>query len=333
VRSPDIQQQHRRSPFIAACFVTISALIAAPTATRAEAVPSTVQSVALDQATIRKAIGGIAVELREGYVFPDKGVQAADALEKALGANAYAGVTDPARFALQLTEQLRAITKDSHMRVIFGSPFRNHPPPATPQDAGFEVKRLDGKIGYIHLARFVPPEVFNPAADDAIRNLSDTAALIIDMRDNGGGHPASVAYLVSFFLDPGVHVHINDLIWRNRGTSTFRTESFWSSPTPVSYLGKPVYVLVGPQTYSAGEEFAYDLQALKRATVVGEKTRGGANPGGLNELGFNLFVVVPTGRAENPITRGNWGGVGVRPDVQATLKVSQETAVALAMRR
>lgn len=296
----------------------------------ADVAPDTTQSVLLDQTTIRNVIDGIAVKLREDYVFPDKGVQAAGALEKALAENAYAGVSDPSKFAAQLTEQLRAITEDSHMRVIFGSPFRNQPPPATPQDAGFEVKRLDGNIGYIHLARFVPPDVFNPAADDAMRSLSDTAALIIDMRDNGGGHPASVAYLASFFLDPGKRVHINNLIWRNRGTSTFRTESFWSSPTPVSYLDKPVYVLVGPKTYSAGEEFAYDLQVLKRVTVVGEKTRGGANPGGLNDLGSDLFVVVPTGRAENPITRSNWGGVGVRPDIQAAPDATQETAVAMA---
>lgn len=321
---------HYRSQFLAACFATVSALTVVPTATKAEVAPGNVQSVLLDQSTIKTVIDGIAVKLREDYVFPDKGVQAADALEKALAKNAYAGITDPSKFATQLTEQLRAITKDSHMRVIYGSPFRNQPPPSVPQGAGFEVKRLDGNIGYIHLARFVPPEVFNPAADDAMRKLSDTTSLIIDMRDNGGGHPASVAYLASFFLDPGKRVHINDLIWRNRGTSTFRTESFWSSPTPVRYLDKPVYVLVGPKTYSAGEEFAYDLQVLKRATIVGEKTRGGANPGGLNDLGSDLFVVVPTGRAENPITRGNWGGVGVRPDVQAALKVTEETAVALA---
>lgn len=320
---------HRKTPFLVACLAAASALIAVPSATRA-GVPDTTQSALLDQETVGKVIEGITVKLREDYVFPDRGAQAADALEKALAENAYAGITDPSKFAEHLTEQLRAITKDSHMRVIFGSPFRNQSPSSAPQDAGFEVKRLDGNIGYIHLARFVPPEVFNPAADDAMRKLSDTAALIIDMRDNGGGHPASVAYLASFFLDPGKRVHINDLIWRNRGTSTFRTESFWSSPTPVSYFGKPVYVLVGPKTYSAGEEFAYDLQVLKRVTVVGEQTRGGANPGGLNDLGSDLFVVVPTGRAENPITRGNWGGVGVRPDVQAMPEATQETAIALA---
>jgi len=304
-------------------------LMAAPSTLRADTTASIAPIEPLTQATVGKTINGIVVELREGYVFADKGAQAADALEKSLKEGAYVGMTDPGRFAQQVSGQLRAITKDAHMRVIFGSPFGNQPPRSTPQKAGFEVKRLDGNIGYIHLARFVPPDIFMPAADDAMRKLSDTAALIIDMRDNGGGHPASVAYLVSFFLDPGKRVHINDLIWRNRGTSTFRTESFWSSPTPTRYLGKPVHVLVGPKTYSAGEEFAYDLQVLKRVTVVGEKTRGGANPGGLIDLGSDFFVVVPTGRSKNPITHANWEGAGVLPDVHAAPEVAESTAIAL----
>jgi len=308
----------------------ITTLTAIPSATRAESSPGQGHAKQLDRATIETLIGKITVQLREGYVFPDKGALAADALEAAYANNSYADVTDPANFALRLTEQLREITNDSHIRVIFGSPFSNQPSPSAPKDAGFEVKRLNGNIGYIHLSRFAPPEVFNPAADDAIAELTDTAALIIDMRDNGGGHPASVAYLISFLLDPAQRVHINDLIWRNRGTTTFRTESFWSSPTPKTYLGKPVYVLVGPKTYSAGEEFAYDLQVLKRATVVGETTRGGANPGGLNELGSDLYVVVPPGRAQNPITQGNWGGTGVHPDIRSSSDEAQNTALALA---
>lgn len=316
--------------FVRCAFSAISiSLTVAPSTIKADTLPSTAQIEPLTQATISKTIAGIIVELREGYVFADKGAQAADALEKSLAENAYVGVTDPNRFAQQISDQLRAITKDGHMRLIFGSPFSSQPPPSTPQNAGFEVKRLEGNIGYIHLARFVPPDIFNPAADDAMRKLSDTTALIVDMRDNGGGHPASVAYLVSFFLDSGQRVHINDLIWRNRGTSTFRTESFWSSPTPVRYLGKPVYVLVGPKTYSAGEEFAYDLQVLNRATVVGEKTRGGANPGGLVDLGSNFFAVVPTGRAENPTTRTNWQGVGVLPNVKAAPEVAESIAIAM----
>ncbi|MBB4000672.1 S41 family peptidase [Aureimonas pseudogalii] len=323
---------HRRSALPATLLVVLSALVALPSTARATAPAESSEPAPLDRAVVGTAIEGIARELREAYVFPDVGNQAADAIEGDLAAGAYAKASDPAEFALQLTERLQGLTNDSHVRVIHGDPFANRPKSSAPQGAGFEVKRLDGDVGYLHLASFVPPEAFKPAADAAMRGLSDTAALIIDMRDNGGGHPASVAYLASFFLDPSRRVHINDLIWRNRGTTSFRTEAFWSSPTPVSYLGKPVYVLVGPKTYSAGEEFAYDLQMLKRATIVGETTRGGANPGGLNELGSDFFVVVPTGRAENPITGGNWGGVGVRPDVSAASDVTREAALALAKR-
>ena len=281
---------------------------------------------------MRQVVDSIAAELREGYIFPEQGRHAADAIQHDFEANTYGMVSDPAKFALQLTERLRSLTSDSHVRVIHGDPFASRPRPSEPQGAGFEVKRLDGNVGYIHLASFIPPEAFKPAADVAMRKVVDTAALIIDMRENGGGHPASVAYLASFFLDPSQRVHINDLIWRNRGTMTFRTESFWNSSTPVGYLENPVYVLVGPKTYSAGEEFAYDLQALKRAIIVGETTRGGANPGGLNALSSNFFGVVPTGRAKNPITGGNWGGVGVRPDVSSTRNATQEAALALAKR-
>ena len=308
---------------------TIAALMAAPSTVKAATTPATMQIEPLTQATVGKTINGIVAELRQGYVFPDKGAYAANELEKSLKESAYAGVTNPVQFSQQVTDQLRKITEDSHMRVIFGSPFGNQPPPAVPQGAGFEVKRLDGNIGLIRLARFAPPDVFNPAADEAMRRLSDTKALIIDMQANGGGHPAAVAYLVSYFVDSDVPIHINSLVWRNRGTDTFRSETFWSSPTPLRYL-KPVYVLVGPNTYSAGEEFAYDLQVLKRATVVGTKTRGGANPGGLTDLGSNFFVVVPTGRAVNPITHTNWEGVGVLPDIQVAPEVAESTAMALA---
>jgi C-terminal processing protease CtpA/Prc len=195
------------------------------------------------------------------------------------------------------------------------------------------VKRLEGNIGYLRLARFVPPDVFNPAADKAMRSLADTTVLIVDMRGNGGGHPASVAYLASFFFDPKRPVQMSSLVWRNRGTTTFRTEAFRTSPTSVQYTDKPVYILVDQKTYSAAEAFAYDLQVLKRATIVGTKTRGGANAGGLKDLGSDLFVVVPIGRAENPVSHSNWDGTGVLPDVQATPEVAESTAITLALRK
>ena len=284
----------------------------------------------LEPATVRAAVASIAVELREAYVFPAKGNEAADLLERGLVEGAYDGLTDPEALARRLTADLQGVTGDSHMRVISGSPFRQPAPSPGSEDAGFEVARLAGNVGYTALSRFVPPDVFGAAADEAMRRVADARALVIDIRGNGGGHPASVAYLASFFLDPGPPRPVDGIVWRNRGTATFRREEFLTKPTPVHYLGRPVYVLVGPRTYSAGEAFAYDLQALKRATVVGSRTHGGAHPGGLHEIGPDLFVVVPTGRAENPVTRGNWQGVGVTPDIQVDADRALDTALALA---
>jgi hypothetical protein len=313
--------------FAAICaFSTISSPVHAAVATGESA-----SATLLDRATMRQAIGKIAVELREGYVFPDKGKDAAAFIEKSLAANAYDGLTDPEKFAERLTADLRSVTDDSHMRVVSGSPFNNQPPPNA--DAGFETKMLAGNIGYIHLSKFVPPELFKSAANDAMRRVLASRSLIIDLRDNGGGHPASVAYLAGFFVDPKKAVNTDDIIWRNRGAQTFKVEKFWTSSTPVSYLNKPVYVLVGPKTYSASEAFAYDMKVMKLATIVGAHTRGGAHPGGLAEIGPDLFVVVPSGRAENPITQSNWQGVGVLPDVTVSAEEAQSTAVELASRQ
>ncbi|WP_457798625.1 S41 family peptidase [Methylocystis sp. S23] len=292
------------------------------------------QAPSFDKVAINQAVEKIAAELRGAYVFPEKGSQAAEAIEKTLAAKAYDGVADAGQFAQRITADLQSLTGDDHIRVFngFPSPAQAAPPPAN--NAGFErVDRLRGNIGYIRFSRFVPPEIFRDAADNAMRLVASTDALILDIRGNRGGHPASVAYLSSFFLDPARSIHVHSLVVRIRGTSDYRTEEFWSSSTPTHYLDKPVYVLVGPETFSAGEAFAYNLKTLKRVAIVGVRTKGGAvgNPGGLTPIGSNLFINVSSARAENPVTKSNWAGVGVQPDVQAAPDAALDTAMKLAL--
>ena len=157
--------------------------------------------------------------------------------------------------------------------------------------------------------------------------LQKTRALIVDVRRNGGGSPESVSYLVSYFLRSAEPVHINTFINRNPGTETFRSQDFFSETTPFSYAGKPVYVLTSVRTFSGGEEFAYDMQVMDLAELVGETTGGGANPGGTVRLAAGLTMFIPGGRARNPITGTNWEGVGVIPDVA----VSSENALKVAL--
>jgi len=290
-----------------------------------------------DRLAIRRTGSEIAAGFRSAYIYPDKGDRAATALEQALAAKTYDDLVDRDEFIRRITADLRSFTNDQHIFVV-----RNLRPPgqaASPQpnDAGFErVERLEGNIGYIRLIRFAPPEIFHDVANNAMRLVADTNALIFDIRGNRGGHPRSVAYLSSFLLDPARSIHLASAVWRNKGTLNFRTEEFWTSQTPGHYLDKPVYILVGPETFSAGEGFAYHLQALRRATIIGAKTKGGAHatePDAVVAIEPDLFLVAPNGRTENPVTKSNWDGVGVRPDVEVPPEAALDAAMQLALAR
>ena len=192
--------------------------------------------------------------------------------------------------------------------------------------------RLRGNLGYLRVDAFEPPAKSSEPMDRAMGLLSSTDGLIIDLRWNSGGSAAAVAYLCSFFFAPGAPVHLNDLVRRKPSTNDFTVESYWTKPVPVSYLGKPVYVLTSARTISGGEEFAYDLQTQGRAVLVGERTKGGANPGRIVRLGDRFAMFIPNGRARNPITKANWEGVGVRPDKATSSADSLAVAARLALR-
>jgi len=204
-------------------------------------------------------------------------------------------------------------------------------PPPHSRGGFIRVDRLKGNIGYVALSGFPPPGLFKDAADAAIQAVAGTDALIIDMRKNGGGSPEAVAYFCSFFFDPARPTHLNDLIWRDRGTETFRTDSFSTVPVPTHYLGKPVILITSHFTFSGGEEFTNDLKTQKRALIVGETTGGGANPGGAQPVGAGLLLFVPGGRAVNPITKTSWEGVGIAPDVAAAPEAAFATAYKAAL--
>ncbi|MDP3737059.1 MAG: S41 family peptidase [Hyphomonadaceae bacterium] len=298
-------------------------------------VPAAHAQATLDDATRSAVVAKAADALRNRYIFPDVGEKAAAKLEASLAAGAYKDLAQPGAFAEQLTKDLYEVAKDKHMRVSAPGP---RPAPAgasapqpPPKSEGGVVRadRLAGDIGYIEISGFPPPGGFKPPVDKAMAQLADTKALIVDIRRNGGGSPDSVAYLVSFFLDGAKPpMLINDFVNRKPNTTEFTTRQSFSVTTPTSYLGKPVYVLTSPRTFSGGEEFAYDMQAFKLGTLIGETTGGGANPGGVMPIGSQLGIFMPNGRPVNPVTKTNWEGIGVIPDiptpVEDALKVALE---------
>jgi hypothetical protein len=284
-----------------------------------------------DKAAKQVTVDQIGAMLTDRYIFPDRAAQAKAKIDAALAAGDYDSIDDPRVFAQRLTTDLQSVTHDKHMRVTpMGGPQPVGPPQQAPPptNGGFaRVDILKGNIGYIRLLGFPGPKAFNPAADQAMRDLAGTDALIIDMRDNGGGSAESDSYFGSFFFDPAKPVSLNSIVNRTPSTNTFTTIEFRTKPVASPYVNKPVYILTSSRTFSGGEAFVYDLQVQKRVSIYGETTGGGANPGGVFPVGGRFGIFVPMGRAENPATKTNWEGVGVVPDHPMDAKLAFQAAL------
>lgn len=286
----------------------------------------------------RKAVvATLAKELQARYVFPEVAAKTVQALGAKVAAGGYDTATSTTAFAAALGKDLRDQARDLHLRVVMapdlkGAEEDDRAPSAAEvqqarqemREAGYgiqKLERLPGNVGYLELRGFGPTYAVAPAYDAALTLLSGSKAIILDLRRNGGGEPESVAYLLSHFFPEGDIRHLNDIYTRPDD----RTQQYWTSAVSVHYDG-PVYVLTSPRTFSGGEECAYDFQTQKRATLVGETTGGGANPGGLVPLGSGLAAFIPTGKAINPVTKTNWEHVGVKPDIAVPAADALKTA-------
>ena len=304
----------RRHPFIAFLAPLVLALVVVLAVRIADA--------PLDTAARRDIVAQLGDALRDRYVFPETGERAAVLIARASAAGEYDGLTDRHAFAGRLSADVRAIAQDKHLDIVSSGswlPPRSPPPPdgppPPPRGELTRAERLSGGIGYIEVTSFPPLDEFKPVLDHAMAALKGSRTLVVDVRRTGGGSPESVAYFVSYLVQPGRH--LSDIISRTPKTKDFTRETFSSVPTPISFAGVPVYVLTSKNTFSGGEDFAYTAQALKRATIIGEVTGGGANPAGPVKLGHGLIAIIPFGRSENPVTKTNWEGRGVQPDVAA----------------
>jgi Periplasmic protease len=189
-----------------------------------------------------------------------------------------------------------------------------------------KVERMPDNVGYVKFDGFMDVDVCAQTVAAAMTFVAGTKALIIDLRQNGGGSPAMVALVSSYLFDH--RTHLND-IWTRR---TGATEEFWTRDTVAGrrFGGtKPVYVLTSARTFSGGEEFVNDLKVLRRATIVGETTGGGAHPVRGRRVDEHFMMGVPYARAVNPVTHTNWEGVGVTPDVKVPAAAALDTAVKL----
>jgi hypothetical protein len=284
----------------------------------------------MQQADITAITRELAGLVAERYVFPSLGADLSRLLEDRLADGRDTLVPDEESLAAALTQELQSLNGDKHLRLL-------HSPSELPErdDEAAELaamaawaertaggiaraERLDGNLGYLDLQPVLfPPSIAGEAVAAAMTLIAPADALLIDVRQCLGGAPDMVAMLCTYLFD-AEPVHLIDLISRPAADGTAEVRQSWTMPfAPGRRFGpdKPVFVLTSGTTFSGGEELAYDLQQLGRATVVGERTRGGAHPVERFRIRPHLQATIPVARALSPASGGNWEGTGVLPDV------------------
>jgi len=271
------------------------------------------------------------------YVLAEKAGAYSREFRKKYRAGAYAAITDAKEFADKITADLQAITRDKHMslRRIEASDIGekavgalHHPVRLQrlriKENTGFQkLEWINGHIGYLDLRRFWAIETARDMIMAAMKFMENADAIIIDVRENGGG---SGTHLSSFFLP--YPTQLTGWYYREQNY----TEEFWTTDEMEGkpLVDVPLFLLIGKNTFSAAEIFAYDLQAMKRAVLIGEPTKGGAHSIDLFKIDDQFEINISTSRAVNPVTGANWEGTGVIPDVPVAPEKALATAIELA---
>jgi hypothetical protein len=297
------------------------------------------ENIQLDPAHRKMVIEDLIANLNQFYVYPTRAQEMANSLLAHEKKGDYNAITDGEMFASRVTTDLIDVSHDKHLRVFY-YPYKlaADPAPLTfdqlteyrkdmARDCGFrKVEILPNNIGYLKLDFFADPMACGKTAASAIYFLSNTDAVIFDLRDNSGGDPSMVAMMCTYLFDQPTH--LSDFYDR-QGKQTNDVWTLRYVPG-VRLAHKPAYVLTSGRTFSGGEQFAYDLRNLKRVTIVGETTAGGAHPVGPHRAGDHFVIFVPNSFSISPVTGTDWEAKGVTPDVSVKAEDALDAAEKLA---
>jgi hypothetical protein len=304
---------------------------------RRATIPAVAEEVNLDAAERRRVLDQAIVNLRQYYFDREVARKTGHALlahEKSGDDNA---VTEGGAFADLLTKQMRYASHDMHLVMEYSRErLPDRPTEQTSEslaryrkameqeNCGFKkVEILPHNIGYLKLSLFPDTAVCQSTATTAMASLNHADAIIFDLRDNTGGLENMVALIASYLFDHPEYMY---------SPRESPTERSWTrSPVEGNRLAdKPVYVLTSASTWSGAEQFSYDLKMLKRATLVGETTRGGAHAGVFHRIDDHFGMGIPEVKPINPFGRADWEGTGVEPDVRVKAADALEIAEKLA---
>ena len=285
----------------------------------------------LDAAAKQAVIDEVASLLNANYIFPETARKMEGALRDRLKTGDLAQLSKAEQFGQAVSRILSEVSRDGHIGFAYDPAQAENMRRlqsrseeevrvvrermlsfARRDNFGFrKVEILPGNVGYLDFRSFSDPETAGPTAIAALNFLAYCDAIIVDLRQNGGGAPAQIQLISSyFFADP---VHLNDIYTR----ATDSTENYWTLPyvPGAKAAGADLYILTSARTFSGAEEFSYNMKNLKRGTIIGETTGGGAHPTRTMIVQKDFVLRVPFARAINPYSKTNWEGTGVTPDI------------------
>jgi len=307
------------------------------------------QVQAVDAAQKQAIVDEISSLLNKDYIFPETAKKVEGTLRAKLASGDFDKMTDAASFARAVSSVILEVSKDRHTGFAYNPAMaedlrrlagqsederlkvrERQLEQARRDNFGFrKVEQLPGNIGYLDFREFASPDQAGPTAIAAMNFLAYCDAVIVDLRQNGGGDPAQIQLISSyFFAEP---VHLNDLYFR----AANKTENYWTLPYvpgPKS-VNADLYILTSARTFSGAEEFTYNMKNLKRATVIGETTGGGAHPTQPMIVQKDFILRVPFARAINPYSKTNWEGTGVAPDIAVPAAEAFNRAYAMAVEK
>lgn len=277
----------------------------------------------------RAAVDSVRQALLTYYVFPDTAISMAAYLEARRNAGAFDTLSNPNALAGAITRELRHAHNDPHLRIVYDPEEAARAVDTTHREARDAVARdrkenfyfrqsriLPGNIGYLEFRQFADTSAeARKTVQAAMRFVANADALIIDLRDNRGGSGAMAGEIGSYFVKERVH-------WTdgyNRLTNKW-TEGWTENRPEITggiYLGMPITVLTSSWTFSAAEGMAYTLKYGRNARIVGQRTAGGAHVLRRVALGNGFVGFIPYTRSVNLVTKTDWEGTGVAPDVPA----------------